>query len=83
MAIKSISFKDKYQDQYDFLMKQDNPSQFVCELIKNYMETENDFESKVEAVIVNYINNNFNIISNISNNKHQVNIDIQDIEDPW
>ncbi|MGL5380403.1 hypothetical protein [Clostridium sp.] len=94
MPNKSISFKDTYQEQYDFLMLQDNPSQFVCELIKSYMESEDGFNLRVEKIVANYINKNFqfagSIIEMMSGVKSSSNyieedetFEDLDIEDPW
>lgn len=39
MATKSvtISFKDYFSEEYDFLAQQHNKSLFICELIREYM----------------------------------------------
>ncbi|MGL5765030.1 MAG: hypothetical protein ACRCX8_05245 [Sarcina sp.] len=92
MPIKSISFKDSYQEQYDFLMSQDNPSQFICELIKSHMEDDNSFDKRVEDIVARYFENNFKLFYQFSQsippseNIPQQDIieeDIEDIEDPW
>ena len=88
---KSISFKEKYSKQYDFLLEQDNPSGFVCELIKKHMEGENDFESKVKDVLIKYLGNQPQVVYQAPpmeqhNQVQQVDDTqekIDEIEDPW
>lgn len=86
---KSISFKERYKDQYEFLLKQDNPSGFVCELIKKHMEDEDDFESKVKDVLIKYFANTPQVVYSsqsappIQSPVEDLKSKIDQVEDPW
>lgn len=87
---KSISFKEKYSEQYNFLLTQDNPSGFVCELIKKHMEGEDDFESRVKDILIKYLGCQPQVIyqTPIEQTNQMQQIDntqekIEEIEDPW
>lgn len=38
VKVKSISFVEKYEREYQYLMKIKNASQYVCELIKKDLD---------------------------------------------
>lgn len=88
---KSISFKEKYNEQYDFLLKQDNPSGFVCELIKKHMEGEDDFEKRVKEILLKYLTNTPQVVysnqppipPSQSQEIDDIQAKIEEIEDPW
>lgn len=88
---KSISFKGSYKEQYDFLMSQDNPSRFVCELIKKHMEGEDDFESRVKDILMKYLGDQPQTVHqdtsvSVQDTSQPVDItqnNIDEIEDPW
>ena len=78
---KSISFKDEYEKEYEFLLSQSNPSQFVCELIRKAMN-EDDLESKVKDIVIKCLAGA--ITTNVSLTPVDNTQDkIDEIEDPW
>lgn len=89
---KNISFSEKYKEEYDFLIAQDNPSRLVCELIRKYRLGEDDFESRVKDIMLKYLGNQPQVIvaegvNNVSQS-NQNSVDdiaekISQIEDPW
>lgn len=53
---KSFSFGKKYQREYDYIASLESPSQFICELIKKYLDEDSDgFENDVKKVMVKYL----------------------------
>lgn len=78
--IKSISFKDEYSEEFNFLISQSNPSQFVCELIREHMNSSDNFEQRVKEVLLKYLGEQqFNHQPvNIQEDSYE-----DDFEDPW
>lgn len=79
--IKSISFKDEYSEEFNFLISQSNPSQFVCELIREHMNSSDNFEQRVKEVLLKYFGEQQQIISQPTH--FQEESYEEDLEDPW
>lgn len=77
--IKSISFKDEYSEEFNFLSAQSNPSQFVCELIREHINSSDDFEQRVKDILLKYLGEQ--VISN-TEIKQEDDLD-EDFDDPW
>lgn len=58
--VKTISFSREYEDEFEFLLKQQNPSAVACKAIRLYMQNagkkiENNFEIKNDKTLGNLI----------------------------
>jgi len=58
----TISFSRKNIDIYEYIIRQDNASKFICKLVRDKMETKNEsndplFKEKVINIIDYYLSN--------------------------
>lgn len=52
----SVSFSKKYSDIYELVLKEDNASELICELLKKHYEgdiTNRDIMDKIEYILSN------------------------------
>lgn len=78
---KSISFNKHYEDEYNFLMSQPSPSTFVCELIRKYMQQDDNFEDRVKDILIKYLSSNAQPMQPFCT--APIENKLEEIEDPW
>lgn len=71
----SISFSKKYSREYELILKENNASELICELLKKHYE--GDITNKD---IMNRINELFSNLSNININ---IDEDLDEAIDSW
>lgn len=61
----SISFSKKYSREYELILKENNASELICELLKKHYEgdiTNKDIMNRINELFSNLSNININII---------------------
>ncbi|KAF0993982.1 hypothetical protein [Geobacillus sp. TFV-3] len=73
----SISFKEKYEDVYLYLMemkkRKENISEYICRLIKADMEGTSNWQEEVRKIVIDTLqSNNFPLKNNHHSSPHQI-----------
>lgn len=82
----SISFREKYEDVYLYLIemkkRKENISEYICRLIKADMEETSNWQEKVRKIVIDTLQSNNFPLNNHHSSSHQINnpLSNEDIE---
>jgi predicted CopG family antitoxin len=78
----SISFKEKYEDVYLYLIemkkRKENISEYICRLIKADMEGTSNWQEEVRKIVIDTLQSNNFPLNNHRSSSHKINTPLSD-----